>query len=204
MTEFKLEEIFLQFVNLLKERFSKKIYTTEDSVRYTLFYCLTYFGGIKPSDIVLEYPHTKISGAKIDIYILPNNDHPGVAFEFKFDRGIPSGRHTPRTQKAGKIFADIFRLAHFKENENTQYYFVYVADKEMANYFQNPSNKLIDFFNLNLGNEIKIDKNYMANHSSTFTKSSGEKVVDCKIICYLNEEINNKYWVRIYRIELLN
>jgi len=204
MNDLIIDEIFQQFAKLIEERFYKKVYTTEDSIRYTLFYCLTRSGGIHPSDIILEYPHPRIPRAKIDTYISPKNEYSELVFEFKFDRGIPSGNTSPRTQQAGKIFADIFRLALFELNDNVQRYFVYVTDNEMATYFQNLSNQLNDFFNLTFGNILKIDKQYIEKLPNTFTESLGNNVIDCEIVCRLNKELESKFWVRIYEIKTTN
>ncbi|KYH32459.1 hypothetical protein [Neomoorella mulderi] len=196
-----ITKVFEQFSKLLEERFSKQVYTTEDSVRYTLFYCLTNYVGIRPPDIILEYPHPEIRGAEIDTYIPPKNERSGLAFECKFDRESPSGKNPPKTQKAGKVFADIFRLARFKPaNESIRRYFVYVTDKEMATYFQNPDNRLNDFFNLAPGDTCRINKGYIEKHPGTFVNSVGE-IVDCEVIGHLREKlVMSEMWIRIYEV----
>jgi hypothetical protein len=202
MNDSTTSKTFKQFARMLEERLSKYVHTTEDSVRYTLFYCLATYGGISASEIILEYPHPQISGAELDTYIPPTDVHPGLAIEFKFDRGIPSKRNLNKTQKAGKVFADIFRLALIEpNNKNIQRYLVFITDKEMATYFQNPSNKLIDFFALRAEETLRIDREYIENHPDTFVKSAGKYVVDCTIVGLLREEFRQKIWVRIYEIK---
>ena len=202
MKDTTIMEIFKQFGELLEDRFSKQVYTTEDSVRYTLFHCFTNYGGIQPSEIILEYPHSHIPGAEVDTYIPQKNERSGLVFEFKFDREIPSGKNPPKTQKAGKVFADIFRLALFEShNKNIQRYFVYVTDKEMATYFQNKVNLLNDFFELANGNTLRIDRRYIEKHPKTFAKSVGEHVVDCEVVGCLRKEIVQAIWLRIYEIK---
>jgi len=200
----KINEIFQQFGELLEDRFSKQTYTTEDSIRYTLFHCLTHYGGIHPSDIVLEYPHHHISGAEVDTYVPPENGLCGLVFEFKFDRKIPSGKNPPKPQKAGKVFADIFRLAHFAPVKNIRRFFVYVTDREMSTYFQNPSNQLDDFFNLQTKNALRIDKKYISRHPNTFMQSVGKNVINCEIECKLNRNFRSEIWIRIYEVKLTN
>jgi hypothetical protein len=101
------------------------------------------YGGIDPSHIILEYPHSNISCGYIDTYIPPQRGHYELAIELKFDREIPSGRNTPRTQKAGRVFADIFRLALFVPHNNVHRYFVYVTDREISTYFRTPLTSLM-------------------------------------------------------------
>lgn len=175
--------------------------TTEDSVRYTFFYCLTAHWNVDPSDIVLEYPHPRISGAAVDTYVMPRNAQLGVAFEFKFDRRIPSGRNLPRPQKAGKVFADIFRLATFNTGNDVQLFFVYVTDDEMAAYLQNPSNQLADFFGMVPGQQLVIDRRYIVKHSTTFVNAVGNNIIDCDVICRLNRKLSSSFWLRVYEIK---
>jgi hypothetical protein len=205
MNDVTMTEVFKQFVKLLADRFSKQVYTTHDSIRYSLFYCLTSYGKIHASDIILEYPHPHISG-EVDTYIPPKSGGSGLVFEFKFDREIPSGKNPPKTQKAGKVFADIFRLALFESNnENIQRYFVYVTDKEMAIYFQNPSNHLDDFFDLTIGDTLRIDRRYIEeNHPNAFVKSVGSHIGNCEVVCHLRKEFTPKIWLRIYEIKPTN
>lgn len=197
----KIDYVFHRFAELLEERFSKGRITTEDSVRYTLFYCLTKDWNVGPSEIVLEYPHPCISGAEVDTYVMSRNGRPHVAFEFKFDRKIPSGRNLPRPQKAGKIFADIFRLALFKTENDVQLFFVYVTDDEMATYLQNPSNQLADFFNMMPDEYLTLNKQYIRKHSPTLVNAAGGNVIDCEVGCKLNRKFNSNFWLRIYAIK---
>jgi hypothetical protein len=106
-----------------------------------------------------------------------------LVFEFKYDRGIPSGKNSPRTQKAGKVFADLFRLALFKAENAIERYFIYVTDNEMVSYFNNSENKLYEFFNLPLEKQLAIDERYIKNHAKTFVKSVGNNIVECSVLC---------------------
>ena len=79
------------FADLLRVRFENAVPTTEDSVRYTFFAGLLR-AGLQPHEIVLEHRHDAIAGAEIDTFIPGIGTGPAVAIEFKYDRGIPSGR----------------------------------------------------------------------------------------------------------------
>jgi hypothetical protein len=201
MRSIQIHDIYREFADLLDHRFSNRVYTTEDCIRYTMFYCLTDSGDIHPSDVVLEYPHPAVSAARIDTYVAPKEKRPGLAFEFKFDRRIPSGRNPPKTQKAGKVFGDIFRLALFKVGGDVQRYFVYVTDEEMGIYFRNPSNQLVDFFDLEPGAELTIDGEYVNRHPETFVRSVGADVVRCALSCCLCRDFLSGFWVRAYEIK---
>jgi hypothetical protein len=51
-----------------------------------------------------------------------------IAFEFKYDREIPSGASLNKTQRAVKIFKDFYKLSRI----GVLSYFVYVTDRIMA------------------------------------------------------------------------
>ena len=201
MRSIRINDIFHQFAELLNDRFFKNIYSTEDSIRYTLFYCLTQAEEIHPSDIILEYPHPRIPGARIDTYIPPTDKRNGLVFETKFDREIPSRKNSPRTQKAGRVFADIIRLAHFS-HENVQRYFIYITDKEMAVYFQNRANRLDDFFNLNQKDTLSLNRSYIENHNRTFIATAGKRIIDCEVVSIPSRNIRDEIWIRIHEIKV--
>jgi len=201
MTHEKINLAFEQFAILLEQRFANDVYTTEDSVRYMLFHCLTSYLDLNPADFIIEYSHSQILRAHIDMYILPKNEVPGLAFEFKYDRKIPSEMSINKTQRAGYAFADIFRLATFKSPyENLMRYFIYLTDREMAVYFQNPSNCLRDFFELDLGKHLSINREYVENHPKTFIKAAGKLIVPCGVTARFKKDFDQERWLRIYEI----
>jgi len=198
-----IKEVFVRFMELLENRFRKGTFTTEDSIRYTFFYCLTSYSSLDPADIILEYPHPVINNAEVDMYIPPKTGRAGLAFEFKFDRTIPSGKNAPRPQKAGKIFADLMRLSLFSSQEDVNRYFVYVTDMEMAQYLQNATNQLCDFFNLMPEQMLRVDKAYIDKHSETFVKSAGSNINSCEVTCRLSVKVAKEGWLRIYEVNPL-
>ncbi len=83
-----VDEAFRLFAELLEERFNREIFTTEDSVRYTLFHCLTKSMSLSPSDIILEEAHPSIPRAEVDMHILANNEVPEIFFESRSINGL--------------------------------------------------------------------------------------------------------------------
>src|SRR5713226_5255731 len=106
----QLADTFKQFSTLLGERLGLGVFTTEDSIRYTFCIALLSSGGLKHTDVILEYPHPVIPGAEIDTIIRGVNDRQPVAVEFKYDRENPGGTNQNRTQRAAAVVNDIFRL----------------------------------------------------------------------------------------------
>ena len=66
----KLQSAFQKFGALLGDRFSKDVFTKEDSIRYTFFHAISTDLELVPSDIILESVHPNIEGNKeIDLLI---------------------------------------------------------------------------------------------------------------------------------------
>ncbi len=193
-----MKEVFREFVPLLKRRLGR-IYTTEDSVRYTFFAALLKQNNFAPHEIILEYPHPKIKGAEIDTYIPSTSIRKGLVLECKYDRRIPSGKNSPKPQKAGKLFNDIYRLTQFNKDPNAFLWLIYLTDIEMAMYFRNQRNGLVDFFELPDGNKIRIDNKYISSKCKTFqTVIGGAITADIK--CILSESMPDQHELRIYEI----
>lgn len=200
-----LERVFESFAELLSERFSHQIFTTEDSVRYTFYHCLGQYTSLKPSDIVLEHPHSYITRGEIDTCVLDKNSDPEAIIEFKYHRPLPSGHNTRRTEHAAEVFADLFRLALFEPLRELRRYFIYVTASEMANYFLNPENQLNDFFNLGYGEHMSIVvEKLLLGRAASFTSAIGKHVVDCNVIGRFSRDLPFEYCVRIYEVQPLN
>lgn len=194
-----IEDVFPKFGEFLDERFTKQVFTTEDSIRYTFFYCLTQYFSLKHTEIILEYPHPKIKGAEIDTFIKTDSGNSQV-FEFKYDRSIPSERNIPKTQKAGKLFSDIFRLSLYKQAfPEARCFFIYVTDREMAVYFRNNDNNLVDFFDKINENTLAIDESYIKKHPNTFVKNAGN-IIPTKIKLVTKMDFKSNNYLRVYEI----
>lgn len=190
-----LDATLARFSNVLSMRLIKGVFTTEDSVRYTFFTALLQQSGLNSEDVVLEYPHPSIAGAKIDTWI-PSFEGNSLAIEFKYDRDIPSEKNTPRTQKAGKVFHDLYRLGQIKDG--TRRLFIYLTGPEMALYFSNPGNGLTEFFSLPQGRTFPIDSAFISGKSSTFA-TSVSKAPDVVVGLY-GCSLPGKHELRAYEV----
>ena len=201
MSSEKLQSAFQKFGDLLDTRFSKEVFTTEDSVRYTFFYAISSEFELVPHDIVLESVHPNIDGHKeIDMLIPEKKDCPELVFEFKYD--VKRRSNSPRPLKAGHLFADIFRLFLYKkEHQKSKCFLIYVTDFEQANYLSKEENRLDDFFNLPTGQTLQINSDYVNNHSDTFVNAASTyEIHECKILSCLNMDLVNSNFIRIFEI----
>ena len=203
MSSEKLQSAFQKFGALLNIRFSKDVFTKEDSIRYTFFYATCLELGLGPEDIILESVHPNIEGAEIDMLIPENKDYPELVFEFKYDVKRRSVSAAPF--KAGHLFADIFRLFLYKkEHQKSKCFLIYVTSLEQANYLSKERNRLDDFFNLPIGQTLQINSDYVKNHADTFVNAAkAYGIHECKILSCLNTDLENSHYVRIFEIQVI-
>ena len=190
-----IDTIFDDFVQLLNIRLKHRRYTTEDSIRYTFFASLIR-NGVEPHQLVLEFPHPSIENAKIDMGLIYDEEKFSIAFEFKYDRDVPSGKNLPVTQKAVKIFEDFYRLCQ----TGVLSYFIYVTNRKMANYFSNSSNGHTELWNLEYGEEINIDQNYFSDKPEGFNDISTK--LKAKIVGKFKYTLLSNHYLRIYEVKL--
>jgi hypothetical protein len=188
----------IKFAELMGRRLQRGVFTTEDSVRYTFFIAIVEALGIDPADIVLEYPHTKIARAKIDTWI-PAFGGRAFAIEFKYDRPIPSKTNQPRTQKAGNLVKDLFRLAQIHSHSAVDALFVYLTSKEMAAYLGSAVNGLTEIFNPKEGSALRIDDRYLASRARTLRNAAGA-ITPCNIEVLLSRSLPGEYELRVYAV----
>ena len=193
-----MKAIFSQFADLLDIRFCKKVFTSEDAIRYTMFASMLN-QGIPPDCLSLEQPHPTLHSAEIDTWLQVDDQKP-IAFEFKYDRDIPSGKNQPKTQKAGKVFNDLYRLHLVNANVGATCYFVYVTTTEMAVYFANPNNGHKALFELPPGKSIEIKSNYFSGKPLTFRKNIGGEF-EARIKGVLSRSLAANHSLRIYEVE---
>ncbi|MFX0173530.1 MAG: hypothetical protein ACFE9L_16690 [Candidatus Hodarchaeota archaeon] len=193
---------FLTFSDYLRFRFKENRRTTEDSIRYTLFHSFITKLDLNPTDFEFEVDHPKFSGKKLDTVIASNQITNGMVFEFKYDHSIPSEASINTTNRAGAIFADIFRIAQYLAvNNDQQGYFVYLTDEIMKNYFQN-SAQLRSFFNLSQGKTLPLNAKDILSYRKSFVTKLEDYPIDCIITNRVSEEITPTTVLKIYQVTL--
>lgn len=190
-------KIFEQFGRVLEKRFRRKVFTTEDSIRYTFFASLLK-SGVTPDQVVLEYPHRVIDRAEIDTW-LPSYNGGSIAVEFKYDRDPPGGKNQPKTQKAGAVFEDLRRQVLLAEKKEVRSYFVYVTSEEMAVYFRNPKNGHSKWWGLGSGSEVLVDDEYLSKKPQAFLGTLGSSFV-AKVVGVFHSNLPGGNYVRVYEV----
>ena len=193
-----MNNVFQQFAELLDQKLQLRVSMTEDYVRKE--FCGALLANrFKKGEIILEFPHPVIAGAKIDIWA-QSRSVGAVAIEFKYDRGIPSGKNQPRPQKAGDVFKDIHRLSLVRQNTDAVAYFVYLTDNEMGYYFNNPANGHEQYFSLPVGQKLEINSAYFESKPKTFMNRIGGEF-ETLLVAELSREMANSHFLRIYQIK---
>jgi len=196
----QLADTFKEFAKLLGERLRLGVFTNEDSIRYTFYTALLSSGGLSHTDVILEYPHPVIPRAEIDTIIRSVNDRPPVAVEFKYDRANPGGKNQNRTQRAGAVVNDIFRLAKVPNSLAAVRYFVYVTDAEMAGYFRNPSNRLADLFDVSGTTRFALNPSVFQGFPQTFVTCIASHECDCLVGNVLAADLPSNHHVRAFEV----
>ncbi|HEX5398308.1 MAG TPA: hypothetical protein VFY06_04595 [Verrucomicrobiae bacterium] len=185
-----------RFSQLLDIRLAKSVFTTEDSVRYTFFAAVLECENLNPEDIILEHRHPKIRSALIDTWISAINGN-SVALEFKYHRDIPSGSNANRTELAGKIFHDLYRLGQF--DTTALRIFVYLASNEMTNHFSSERNRLNEFFSLGQGAALRIDDAFFAGRAKSFT-SMVPTTPNIEVVSLFTRSLPQNHQIRAYEV----
>ena len=188
--------------NILDERFSKGVPTTEDSVRYCFFHILVCSRKIcRPNEVVLEYrplvvPKTKtdtrlfksiaeyeaeiVPKTQIDTVILRGKGDPDCAIEFKFHRD-PKG-DSGKNQQAGGLFGDIFKQAEFKQAcRKATCYVVYVTDMVMHKHFNRASDIRKTWYGLERGKQLLLAEGDFAGEKKKSIRDGIKTFVPCSV-----------------------
>ncbi len=189
---------FLEQRIAAQQRLPKELLLTEDSVRYSFFLAALQTTDIAQHEIILEFPHPKFEGKKIDTYIPAAGARPKLYIEFKFHR--VSDSTSPKPQKAGALFKDFSRLSSI-ESENSRCLVIYLTDFEMANYFEKNADAYSAFWHMNqAGDNFLYDNEFRENRTETFRKSSGV-FYEARVYVEFCAQLADNHHLRIFEIK---
>jgi hypothetical protein len=173
---------------------------SEDRVRYALFVALRERTGIRDDEIMLEWPHPSIRGAKLDGFLCGCEGHGACAWELKYDRATPGGSNQPRSNKAGALINDFFRLAGLDETGGIERILIYLTDAEMARYFQNPRNGFEALFGLGAGARFRIDREFLAPRAASVRQKVTAPIIPCYAIGVAQASLPRDHQMRLYAV----
>lgn len=187
---------YSRFATLLAERLKEGSYTTEDAVRYCFHLGLLQESVVPHHRIILEFPHPSVNGAEVDTWIEPTEKEKGLAVEFKYDRKLPGQGTINKTQRAGKVFHDLYRLS--KISTDYTRVFIYVATREMNIYFRN-SAELNMFYDPPVGASFVFPRNTIEQCARVLVEAAGPGP-DLNLSLEFMRPLPEEHEVRIYQI----
>jgi hypothetical protein len=196
----QIEKILEQFSAMIRARLESRVLTTEDSIRYTFCVAASMYAGVRPIDVVFEYPHPVIVGAEIDTVILASAERNSAAIEFKYDRGNPGGTNQNRTQRAASVMGYLFRLAKIPSDLATRRYFVYITDGEMARYFKNPANRLNALCDLAGPTALALQTKTWIDFPTAFRSRVDPHMCDCQVRAVFSAELPQSVTIRAFEV----
>jgi hypothetical protein len=196
------QDVLTRFQELLRDRLTGAGRLAEDSIRYSLGLALQQKAGIADSEILIPYDHPAIERAKIDSYLPASEQHGPAAWELKYDRAIPSGKNQPRSNKAGALLNDFFRLAVFPGPPDLERVVIYLADSEMASYLRNPRNGLGGLFDLPSTKSFRIDSSLLVSLAPSVRKKIKAPVTRCWAVGKSAVSLPREHELRVYGVSL--
>ena len=174
---------------------------SEDRVRYSLFTAIRERAGIVDNEIAFEWPHPKIKGAKLDSFLPSSERHGACAWELKYDRATPGGKNQPRSNKAGALINDFFRLAALDDTGEVERIVIYLTDADMTSYFRNPHNGFDGLFSLGSGARLRIDDNLLASRAPSVRNKVKAPIIPCYAVGKF-AALPRDHQLRLYEVRL--
>jgi hypothetical protein len=173
---------------------------TEDEIQDSLNHALITKGGIAEYEIRMEFEHPFIPGKKLDSYIAPALGRPAAAWEVKYDRRPPSGVNSPRSNKAGGVINDVFRLAALHRDLEIETVVVYVTDQEMAGYYANADNHFGSFFDLAVGKSFAMGRTWIEFLSGAVKSRLRAPGDCCHVLGKYSADLPRDHALRVYEV----
>ena len=189
------------FVSDLNRALTAPTPKSEDLVRYVFFQSLVA-SGVEVHRFAFEYPHPVIERAMVDTVLIDEQGDPCVALEVKYHRANSSGAPLASPQSAGMLVHDMARLAVFTP-ANAERVLLYVTDREMARYFNNPNNGLRWVTGLEPGETETLNDGDFDQRSDTFRKAVGPWPGPVSVRALHASDLMAGHMARLYKIERL-
>jgi hypothetical protein len=188
------------FRELSQERLKRQRTLTEDEIQDSLNYSLITRATLAEFEIRMEFEHPGFPGKKLDSYIAASDSHGAAAWEVKYDRKPPGGRNQPRSNKAGALINDIFRLAGFSDDQELERILIYVTDQEMAGYYRNPRSQFGSFFDLAPGESFTLTPGWVASLSASVKKWIKAPGKPCHVNTVYSAQLSDSVALRVYAV----
>ena len=228
----KFERSIDEVKNILDNRLKYNLYTTEDTVRYLLYYSVLKQSGFKldPNKITLERKYSSFTSKNImflsnpgdlelDTYI-EESSKTIDAIELKYHRNNGKVSYDT-TNRLGELINEINRLICLNDDFNK--YLFYITDEEMNKYINGNSTpkEIKEFYHLNYGSKVdfvdiltSIDNKKQNKHLLEASYDSVSKIYIQNIkalaknyevvslLDYNEGKLSKSHYLRIYKLLL--
>ncbi len=194
------KDVLQLFAELLQERLKRQRNLNEDEIQDSLNHSLIERGNLAEFEIRMEFEHPSLPGKKIDSYVAASDSHAAAAWEVKHDRRPPGGMNQPRSNRAGALINDIFRLASFSEDEDMERILVYITDEEMVGYYRNSENQFGSFLDLGPAESFTLDPFWVASLSASVRKWVKAPGKLCRVNAIFSAQLSTRVALRVYTV----
>ncbi|HEX6751356.1 MAG TPA: hypothetical protein VF092_28955 [Longimicrobium sp.] len=198
--EFNEARLLDNFGKLMQERIVHGTHTTEDAVRYMFFHTLVC-AGYRPENISLEEPLPDHPTRRLDTVVYDRSGHRQILVEFKFHRMKQAVQ--PKPQLAGGLYRDLFRLAFAQAKTGAKAFLVYITDRGMADYLEQPKHGCSEIFLLAEESSVDIGSRSLHGKSKTFSHALDGFLYPATVRCAYRREFSNGQQLIIFSIKHL-
>jgi hypothetical protein len=174
---------------------------SEEDLRYCVVEAIESVGMSPKGSIHLNYAHPTFAGKRIDLFLPAYSEQDAIACELKYDRAIPSGHNQPRSMKAGAMLNDFLRLAHFRATTGVERFLVYLTDKEMLAYLQNPKNGFAAFFSDQEWPFLAITSSFLRARAPSVRKMIKVPDIECSVFSALSRDVGQEHHLAVFFVE---
>ena len=186
---------------LLQRRLLISPKLSEEDLRYCVVEALESFGMFPKGSIHLNYQHPSFDGKRIDLFLPAYSGQDAIVCELKYDRAIPSGYNQPRSMKAGAMLNDLLRLAHFKAATDVERFLIYLTDREMLDYLQNPQNGLAALFSDPKWPLLVVTSSFLGDRASSVRKMIKVPDIDCSVFTALRRDVGQNHHLSVFFVQ---
>lgn len=198
------ESVWDALAEVLRTRLLISPKLSEEDLRYCAVEALESFGMFPKGSVHLNYQHPSFDGKRIDLFLPAFSGQDAIACELKYDRAIPSGYNQPRSMKAGAMLNDLLRLAHFRATTDVERFLIYLTDREMLDYFQNPQNGFAPLFSGPKWSLLVITSSFLDGRAPSVRKMIKVPDIDCSVFTALSRDVVQNHHLSVFFVQPLS
>src|SRR6266849_1917327 len=195
------ESAWHALAEVLRRRLLTSPKLNEEDLRYCVVDAIESVAMSPKGSIHLNYAHPAFAGKRIDLFLPAYSEQDAIVCELKYDRAIPSGHNQPRSMKAGAMLNDFLRLAHFRATTGVERLLIYLTDKEMLAYLQNPKNGFAPIFSDQECLSLVIIASFLGGRVPSVRKMIKVPVIACSVFSALSRDVDQNHHLSVFFVK---